>query len=258
MSKIKVGDVFTTNQGCECVVVEYINAYKVKIKFLDEHGYKYFVSSNNLKVGRVKNPYYPSVFGVGYLGVGEYKASVKCKVTKEYATWRSMLNRCYSREYQERYPTYKGCYVHKDWHNFQNFARWFDKQHKESGWNLDKDILKKGNKEYSSKCCKMVPREVNMLLLDSGASRGELPLGVSVKGKGFRTDFCVLGKQKHLGTYPTPTEAFLVYKKAKELQIKEVANLYKDVLCEDIYNSLMSYQVECSIYDRMKGNCGEA
>lgn len=257
MNRIKDGDIFATNGGCRCIVVEYVNYKKVLVKFLDEHGYEMLVDASNLRKGSIKNPYHPSVFGVGYLGIGEYKASVERKVTKEYATWNNMLERCYDSKHQERFPTYKGCYVHKDWHNFQEFAKWFNKQYKENGWNLDKDILKKGNKEYSSEYCRVVPQAVNSILIDCGASRGELPVGVCVHGKGFQACLTVFGKRKYLGIFPTPTEAFLVYKKTKELQIKEVANLYKDVLCQDIYEALMSYQVECSIYDRMKEDCGE-
>lgn len=251
MSKIKTGDVFTTKEGCECLVVDYVNSKKVKVKFLDEHGYEVFVQVSNLRRGRVKNPYHLSVFGVGYLGVGEHKTKIEGNNTKGYSTWKSMLRRCYVNEHQEKKPTYRGCYVHKDWHNFQEFAKWFNNQYKEDDWQLDKDILKKGNKCYSEDFCRMVPREVNMLLTDSGASRGDLPVGVSVKGKRFQAQLTVFGKREHLGYYTTPTEAFLVYKKAKELHIKDVANLYKDVLCQDVYNALISWEVECPIYDKL-------
>lgn len=35
--------------------------------------------------------------------------------------WRSMIKRCYSKNYSIRNPTYKGCSVCKEWHLFSNF-----------------------------------------------------------------------------------------------------------------------------------------
>ena len=55
--------------------------------------------------------------------------------------------------------------------------------------------------------------------------------------------------QKHkqviyLGTYDTPEEAFSIYKLAKENHIKEVANLYKNLIPKKLYDAMYEYEVE--------------
>ena len=43
----KVGDIYTTKEGYEIEVLENINNRKLKIKFLDEHGYITFINVGN-------------------------------------------------------------------------------------------------------------------------------------------------------------------------------------------------------------------
>jgi hypothetical protein len=46
-----------------------------------------------------------------------------------------------------------------------------------AGKQLDKDLLVKDNKVYSPETCVFVSRQVNMFLIDRGASRGKYKLG---------------------------------------------------------------------------------
>ena len=48
----------------------------------------------------------------------------------------------------------------------------------------------------------------------------------------------------HLGCFDTPEEAFQAYKTAKEQYIKEVANEWKKLISEKVYQDLINYQVE--------------
>jgi len=41
-----------------------------------------------------------------------------------YAKWVGMLERCYSEKFQNKWPTYIGCYVILDWIYFSNFKYW--------------------------------------------------------------------------------------------------------------------------------------
>jgi len=114
-----------------------------------------------------------------------------------------------------------------------------------SGWALDKDILQKGNKLYSKDTCCFVPQEVNSLLIKRDNSRGEYPVGVCFRkatGK-FMAQLTVNGKQKTLGYFTTPEEAFQVYKAAKEAQIKAVADKWKYLLDERVFQALLAYEV---------------
>ena len=51
-------------------------------------------------------------------------------------------------------------------------------------------------------------------------------------------------KNKNLGLYRDPDEAFLAYKVAKEDNIKKIAEYYKSRIPEKLYNALMNYTVE--------------
>lgn len=115
-------------------------------------------------------------------GVGEndYDGSVGTSghMIPSYHCWNNMLNRCYSAKCQVIHPTYIGCIVCEEWLLFSNFKKFYDDNYKK-GFVLDKDILKIGNKIYSPEYCRFIPVYLNSLLADSGAARGDLPLGVS-------------------------------------------------------------------------------
>jgi hypothetical protein len=55
-----------------------------------------------------------------------------------------------------------------------------------------------------------------------------------------------LNRNKYLGYYATPLEAFNAYKTAKEEYIKELAEKYfqEGKITERVYNALMKYEVE--------------
>lgn len=53
----------------------------------------------------------------------------------------------------------------------------------------------------------------------------------------------IKAKQVYLGYYDTAEEAFNAYKKAKEANIKSMAEEYKDRIPKEVYNSLLNYTV---------------
>lgn len=139
------------------------------------------MEENNLKMGNIKNTYLPTVYSIGYLGEGEFKPTFKGKRTKEYSTWQGMLQRCYDEKFNNRHISYKKCEVCEEWHCFQNFAEWFYENYRPEimqGWQLDKDILVKGNKIYSPETCCFLPQRINKLLTKNNRVRGEYPIGV--------------------------------------------------------------------------------
>ena len=110
---------------------------------------------------------------------------------------------------------------------------------------LNKDILQKGNKLYSKDACCFVPSEINMLLTKRDNARGEWPVGVYFDkrdGK-FVARLNINGKQKNLGYFTTPDEAFQAYKHAKEANIKVVAQKWQHHLDERVFQALMAYEV---------------
>jgi len=173
--------------------------------------------------------------------------SVGGKDIREYNLWQGMLKRCFDEKLKQKYPTYKDVTCSKDWLSMTNFVNDVSKMKGFglSGWCLDKDILQKGNKLYSKDTCCFVPAEVNNLLTKRDNYRGEYPVGVyfdKAKGK-FVAKLAINGKQKHLGYFTTPEEAFQVYKLAKEAHIKAVAQKWQHLIDERIFQALMSYEV---------------
>ena len=188
---------------------------------------------SSLKKGQVKYAYCPSVLGVGYFGVGEYKAKENGKVTKAYATWEHMLQRCYDKKYQSKRPTYKECSVVTEWHNFQVFAEWFGK-HYVDGWQLDKDLLVPSNKTYSPETCIFIPPRLNSFLANHYSNNTSGVTGVCwyKKSKKWKVNISSGGKQTHLGYFDDPKEAAEAYKKARKIEANKLKELYRDVLPE--------------------------
>ena len=158
-----------------------------------------------------------------------------------------MLWRCYDPKFHLKEPSYIGCTVCDDWLLFSNFKEWFDKNYIE-WYQLDKDILVKGNKVYSPQTCCFVPKEINYLFVKCNGSRGQHPLGVSYHSQRnkFQVSMGISNIGKHLGLFNTANEAFKAYKTAKEAYIKEVATKYytSGKINERVYQSLMKYEVE--------------
>lgn len=183
------------------------------------------------------------MYGIGYNSKGIYKKSEKGIHKSVYVCWKSMFERCYNKKCHIKQPSYIGCTISLAWHDFQKFAEWYELFYKE-GWCLDKDILIKGNKVYSSENCCFVPNEINVVLTNNKVKRGVLPIGVTVRGKKFKSQIKKDSKVFSLGYFDTPKEAFEVYKAAKEKYIKELALKWKDKIEENVYEALINYKVE--------------
>jgi len=161
---------------------------------------------------------------------------------KVYRTWEHMLERCYSASYQENHPTYKDCIVCPEWHLFSNFEAWAieqDWQDKE----LDKDLLKQGNKTYCPEYCCFIPHELNTLLVGCDARRGAYPLGISwhKRDRVYTAQVSINGKSKHLGLFQTAQEAKDAYDKAKYAEIKRQAIMQSD---QAIREGLLNWVIE--------------
>ena len=174
------------------------------------------------------------VLGIGYCSTNLKSRGADGKQKRVYKTWQNMLKRCYDIKYHEKHPTYIGCTVSEDWHDFANFEKWYNDNYYEipgERTECDKDLLVRDNKIYCPEHCRFVPQSINLLTIDSGAIRGQWPIGVSFRKKNnkFIARLKIDAKEKHLGYFSTPEQAFLVYKEAKQNEIKRKANLYKHI-----------------------------
>ena len=241
-----VGKVCKSKSSGDFKIVKYNGSGNVEILFL-KTGYETAARLDHIKSGEVKDPYSPSVCGVGILGT-KYPSTVNSRNTKEYVLWQRMLKRCYSTIFKKRRPTYEGCEVSNNFKNYEYFYEWCQNQigFNVEGWHLDKDLLVKGNKVYSENTCVFIPQEINSMLIKSDKRRGEYLIGACwhKKGKAFvATVNKNKGKSEYLGLFNTELEAFNAYKTAKESFIKEQAEKWKGEIDHRAYNALMNYVV---------------
>ena len=250
MGKLREGSVITTKNFGDIVITKYLNKDNIHIRFINT-GYTLITQSLNIRQGTIKDRLAPAVFGIGVLGDG--LSTVDGVRLKEYELWKNMIKRCYSKNFHEKFPTYSICSVSENFKYYPYFKEWCNNQigfgvKDENGrhFALDKDILIKGNKVYSEDTCCFVPQEINALLLKCGRKRGECNIGVcyNKKIKKFVAKLKVNGKYVNIGGFNTEMQAFLAYKQAKETNIKEVANKWKDQIDPRVYEALMNYQVD--------------
>src|SRR5690606_38123722 len=110
-------------------------------------------------------------------------------------------------------------------------------------WQLDKDIIKPFNKEYSKENCCFVPHRVNSLLLFKSASRGNLPLGVFLDKR--RDDYIarcrgIDSKVKWLGSFTNPLLAHRAWQLSKINVIKLIAEEFKPTNIS-VYHGLLTH-----------------
>lgn len=192
------------------------------------------------------------VHGIGRKGE-TYKSHDGIKPLKEYEHWAGLLRRC-GLKYQSVNAAYSEVTCSINFKSYTFFYEWCQEQagfgnRDEKGmlWQLDKDILVKGNRLYSEDTCVFVPKRLNTIFLKNKSQRGVYLIGTgwSKRDKMFyplKRDRN--GKQVYAGMFKDEMEAFLVYKKSREELIKEVANEYKEQLDTRAYTALMNYQVE--------------
>lgn len=243
---VKVGDKFPTKNCGEVTVISAESSTKITVMFSD--GSSKVCSADKVRLGSIKNNYQKSVHGVGFIGEGKFRSYDKGsrKLTAEYHVWSNMLYRCYCPESFSKHPTYVGCSVSDGWLNFQAFAEWYVGQPTYGkGFQLDKDLTVLGNKVYSPDACRLIPKEVNCLLVSRANDRGAYPVGVCLdkRSGSFMAQINLSGTHVHLGTFATPEHAFNAYKIAKEAHVKEVANRHKHELTETIYNNLIAHTI---------------
>lgn len=238
-----LGKVYKSKNYGEFKVIEYNNANDLTVEFL-KTGYKTKARTSDLRKNQVKDLLGRSVLGVGYLG-----EKYGLKIDKHiYQIWKGILGRCYDKAELEKKPTYRGCSVSEHFQCYSNFHEWCQHQigFGNDGWQLDKDLLIKGNKVYSEDTCVFIPQEVNNLLTKRQNFRGDLPIGVHKKKRGdyFVSQINRDREKVFLGHFKEPISAFLAYKEAKEDYMKVVAEKWHSKIDRRAYEALMNYQVE--------------
>ena len=244
----RVGQTNMSNDGTLMKIIEYKGAFNVLVEFQDNFRHQVWVAYNDFKRGVVKNPYCKQLYDKGYLGVGPYAPYVKKgEKTKAHDAWIRMFDRCYNEKFHEKHPTYIGCEVCDEWHNFQNFAKWFYSNCYDvpgQSIEVDKDWLCVGNKIYCPEKCCLAPNIINTCLLTHDKLINfYLPIGVSPTSSGrYKARCSEYGKRRDLGTYSTPQEAEGVYWNFKIKYVEKLAMEYKNFIPNSLYSVMMDFK----------------
>ena len=248
----RLGEMKINHQGCLMKIVQYNRVDDILVEFQDEHKGIVHTQYQSFIKGNVKNPYYPMVLGVGMIG-SKYPAKINNVETKEYQAWGNIIDRCFNKKIKEKYLAYQNVTCCNEWLLYENFYEWLHSQENfnkwgDKRWEIDKDILVKGNKIYSPETCCLVPQNINSLFINKSNHRGDLPIGVKRSGKSFiaRCSNPITSKREYLGSYSTPYYAFLAYKKYKEDLIKQIAQIeYNNKnISSRCYKAMLNYKVE--------------
>lgn len=186
-------------------------------------------------------------YGVGYDSGGYYPRYINSEETREFSVWKNMLARCHGKAFRENSPTYKHCSNVEEWNDFQVFAKWChtQDQFKYIKWQLDKDILKRGNSVYGPEFCRFVPHAINSIFL-SGNQRSGLPKGVHLdKGTGkYRVRVNSNRKKVYDKFFLTSEEALQAYWLTKKQIVSDAAEFWRGKISEDIYEALINWETE--------------
>lgn len=145
--------------------------------------------------------------------------------TYSYIKWGGMVVRCKDGGmYKNLHPSYNLCTMSDEFKCFQVFTDWIREQvgYGFSEYQLDKDLFKQGNPVYSRETCVLLPKQLNLFLLDRSLHRGAYAQGVSFdqRSKKFVAYVSDMGVNRYLGRFISEDDAFQVYKREKEIIAK--------------------------------------
>lgn len=163
-------------------------------------------------------------------GTGNKRKRKLVWVCPFYNRWVGMIQRCYSVRTQRLLPCYVGSSVCDEWKYFSNFKAWMETQDWD-GKELDKDILRIGNKQYGPDTCCFVNQHINTLFTVNDAKRGDYPIGVSLhtrnKTKPYEARLSSFNKRISLGYYETPQLTHKAWQLAKADETNKIVSLYE-------------------------------
>lgn len=153
-------------------------------------------------------------------------------VTKSMSVWRSIKSRCKpDSAFQAGKPSYEGCYLSDNFKDFQYFANWYTSQvgYGLEKYQIDKDIIIRGNKMYGESTCVLVPPAINVFFARKPIKT--LPTGVSKQFLRFAASIKIEGVVKYIGNFENVEDAAAAYAEAKE---GEAAKWYLKMLSGEV------------------------
>lgn len=186
-----------------------------------------------------ENKWKRTTYGTGYMGCVKPHATRNNDV---YSKWANMMQRCYDDGTHKLKPYYAPCTVDIEWHNYNNFRKWYKENAMgDKKLDLDKDLLVQGNTVYSAETCTLIPHFTNTVFENRG-----LDTSIVLKNSTGKYDvfMSILGKRVEVGTFDTEEEAKHGFIDYKQNYIREFAEKSKGKVPEKTYKAMMNWKVE--------------
>lgn len=165
---VNVGDRYSSYYGAIYEVVKIINSKECLVRFNESGNIQKYACRAIGVNAHIKDYATERFCGVGY-AIGTMSRPIN-KDAPAFKQWRSILGRCYS-------PGRPRCYysvtVCPEWHCFNNFEKWYNKEKTLLIGSLfiepfdvcvDKDLFGNSQKIYSPGTCCVLPRAINSCL----------------------------------------------------------------------------------------------
>lgn len=179
--------------------------------------------------------------------------------TEKHTKYNNMKNRC-GKYYQLQNPRYEGTYMCDEWlyNKYDTFFVWLDSNYYEIDgemqMDIDKDIIKYGNKQYHPDLCLIVPHSINTFY--ETLEVGKTNIRYNSRRKKYSVvindkDHKIVSKD--IDTY---NEALDIYCDIKQGILFNKAKALKDKVPEKVYNALMNTDIKAinqKYYESVEG-----
>lgn len=157
----------------------------------------------------------------------------------------NMKARC-GKEYQDRNPRYYGTYMCEEWSKDKKaFYKWLDENYYEvtgEQMDIDKDILKYGNKQYHPDLLLIVPHSINSFY--ENIEVGKTNITYSKRSKKYSVKVLDMGELtlfNHLDTY---NQALDLYCTIKQGILVNKAKTLQDQIPDKVYQAMMNTDIK--------------
>jgi len=260
----KPGYEFINKQGLKCTVLNRHDVKNLTVSIYSDNvvgDIKGIILTTSIKSVRnksVQHPYFPTVHGVGCIGLGPYLASTVTNGVEVrdtiYTRWSQMIARCCIRGRSE---LYYGTPISEEFKNYQNYAAFINNLKRKHGiddltdFEIDKDFKAHLGVGYSRETISIIPLCLNLFIAKRTGFTGTLPLGVSYVPTRDEFRSAILDENKvTVAWYRTSDDMIVnidninklldIYIKAKIVTAKELFNHVKYTYPTYIFDSEVS------------------
>ena len=179
--------------------------------------------------------------------------------TEKHIKYNNMKNRC-GKYYQLQNPRYEGTYMCDEWleNKYDTFFVWLDDNYYEvegeKQMDIDKDIIKYGNKEYHPDFCLIVPHSINTFY--ETLEVGKTNIKYNSKIQKYRVKVTDRNEPIISDNIDTYNEALDVYCDIKQGILFNKAKALKEKVPEKVYNALMNTDIKAinqKYYESVEG-----